>query len=99
MAGFSHLSARRAEAGSASWPAALALLVVILAPLVAVLAFATADTGGLWAHLRATVLTAYIANSLLLVAGVVAATYCEANVARRVVGLIASCARSVSVAP
>jgi iron(III) transport system permease protein len=49
-------------------------LVVILAPLVAVLAFATADTGGLWAHLRATVLTAYIANSLLLVAGVVAAS-------------------------
>lgn len=72
MGFLSHMSGRKGGTRSASWLAALALLVVILAPLAAVLAFATTDTGGLWAHLRATVLAAYIANSLLLVAGVVA---------------------------
>jgi len=48
------------------------LLLAILAPLAAVLAFATADTGGLWAHLRATLLETYVVNSLMLVTGVVA---------------------------
>lgn len=51
---------------------AVLLLLAILAPLAAVLAFATADTGGLWAHLRATLLQTYVVNSLLLVSGVVA---------------------------
>jgi iron(III) transport system permease protein len=48
------------------------LLLAILAPLAAVLAFATADTGGLWAHLRATLLETYVLNSTMLVTGVVA---------------------------
>lgn len=51
---------------------AVLLLLVILAPLAAVLAFATADTGGLWAHLRATLLETYVVNSVMLVSGVVA---------------------------
>lgn len=51
---------------------AVLLLLAILAPLAAVLAFAMADTGGLWAHLRATLLQTYVVNSLLLVSGVVA---------------------------
>lgn len=59
--------------GSPAWPVALGLLLAIMAPLAAVLAFATADTAGLWEHLRQTVLAAYVTNSLLLAAGVVAA--------------------------
>lgn len=51
---------------------AVLLLLAILAPLAAVLAFAMADTGGLWAHLRATLLQTYVVNSLQLVSGVVA---------------------------
>lgn len=55
------------------WTAALVLLLAIMAPLAAVLSFASADTQGLWPHLRATVLPAYIANTILLTAGVVTA--------------------------
>ncbi len=66
------MSGMSGRAGITAWMGACALLVVILAPVVAVLAFANADTAGLWQHLQATVLPAYVANSLLLVAGVVA---------------------------
>lgn len=59
--------------GVASGLMAVLLLLLILAPLAAVLAFATADTGGLWAHLRATLLETYVVNGVMLVSGVVAA--------------------------
>ncbi|MFN9544556.1 MAG: ABC transporter permease [Alphaproteobacteria bacterium] len=66
------ISGRKGRQGIASVPMAALLLLAILAPLAAVLAFATADTGGLWAHLRATLLETYVVNSLMLVSGVVA---------------------------
>jgi iron(III) transport system permease protein len=56
------------------WVSALVLLVAIMAPLAAILSFASADTQGLWPHLRATVLPAYVANTLVLTAGVVIAS-------------------------
>lgn len=45
--------------------------MMIALPLFAVLSFSFADTAGLWDHLRATVLPIYVANTLLLTAGVV----------------------------
>jgi iron(III) transport system permease protein len=56
------------------WASAFVLLVAIMAPLAAILSFASADTQGLWPHLRATVLPAYVANTLILTAGVVLAS-------------------------
>lgn len=45
--------------------------MMIALPLFAVLSFSFADTAGLWDHLQATVLPVYVANTLLLTAGVV----------------------------
>jgi len=45
-----------------------------MAPLAAILSFASADTQGLWPHLRATVLPGYVVNTLVLTAGVVIAS-------------------------
>lgn len=50
--------------------AALALALALLAPVLAVFAAASGDSGGLWAHLFETVLPRYVANTLLLMAGV-----------------------------
>ncbi len=68
-----HASTRRAGLSGPTlrWTAACGLLLAIIAPLAAVLSFATADTQGLWDHLRATVLPTYLVNTLLLTAGVV----------------------------
>lgn len=62
----------RGAAKAVAWPLAFVGLAVLVAPLVAVLSFAGADTQGLWSHLAATVLPAYVVNTLLLCAGVVA---------------------------
>lgn len=54
-------------------PAAIVVLTTLLAlalPVATVLTFVGADTQGLWAHLAGTVLTRYVTNTLLLVAGV-----------------------------
>lgn len=50
--------------------AALALALALLAPVLAVFAAASGDSGGLWGHLFETVLPRYVANTLLLMAGV-----------------------------
>ena len=50
--------------------AALALALALLAPILAVFAAASGDSGGLWGHLFETVLPRYVANTLLLMAGV-----------------------------
>ncbi len=60
-------SSGRANAWSA---AALALSALLLGPIVAVFFAAMGDTGGLWEHLFSTVLPRYVANTLILMAGV-----------------------------
>ena len=50
--------------------AAIALALVFLAPILAVFAAATGDSGGLWDHLFRTVFPRYVANTLTLMAGV-----------------------------
>ena len=53
------------------WTAATLLLVAIfVAPIIAVFAAATGDSGGLWSHLSETVLPRYVSNTLILMAGV-----------------------------
>ena len=49
---------------------ALALASLVALPVLVVLAQVTADSGGVWSHLRETVLPGYLKNSLLLVLGV-----------------------------
>jgi iron(III) transport system permease protein len=58
------------------WPsgwtvAALAVVAVVGLPILSILAALTRPSGGVWAHLAATVLPGYLANTLILVAGVV----------------------------
>lgn len=48
----------------------LLLAVVLIGPILAVFVAASGDTGGLWRHLFATVLPRYVANTLVLMAGV-----------------------------
>lgn len=55
-----------------AWLVACLVWLVIALPIVAVLSFAGSDTDGLWAHLQATVLPVYVANTLLMTSGVVA---------------------------
>lgn len=58
-----------------SSPAAVIVFVLLLAialPVATVLSFVGADTDGLWAHLARTVLDRYVANTAVLVGGVVA---------------------------
>lgn len=50
--------------------ATLVLVAVLVAPILAVFAAAMGDSAGLWQHLFATVLPRYVANSLILMAGV-----------------------------
>lgn len=53
------------------WVAAsLAVAAVFLGPILAVFVAAAGDSGGLWAHLFDTVLPRYVANTLILMAGV-----------------------------
>ena len=68
-----------ARADTTRWPdpwtlAVLAIAVVFLAPILAVFAAAAGDSGGLWSHLFQTVLPRYVANTLILMAGVAAVT-------------------------
>ena len=50
--------------------AAVALALVFFAPILSVFAAATGDSGGLWDHLFRTVFPRYVANTLILMAGV-----------------------------
>lgn len=50
--------------------ATLLLAIVFLGPILAVFVAATGDSGGLWGHLFETVLPRYVANTLILMAGV-----------------------------
>ena len=50
--------------------ATLCIVAMLVAPIIAVFAAATGDSGGLWGHLFETVLPRYIANSLTLMTGV-----------------------------
>ncbi len=50
--------------------AAAALALAVFAPILAVFAAATGDSGGLWDHLFRTVFPRYVANTLMLMAGV-----------------------------
>lgn len=52
----------------------LVIAVVLVGPILAVFVAAAEDTGGLWHHLYATVLPRYVANTLVLMAGVGALT-------------------------
>jgi iron(III) transport system permease protein len=54
--------------------AVLLLLAGLALPVATVFAFIGADTQGLWVHLANTVLAAYVVNTLILVAGVLAVT-------------------------
>lgn len=62
--------------GRISWaPVGAAVLVAILiAPVLAVMTGVGSDSGGLWPHLRSTVLPTYVVNTLWLAAGVGAVT-------------------------
>lgn len=53
---------------------ALLLMLVVAAPVAAVVAFVSMPSGGLWAHLAETVLAAYLWNTLLLAVGVAVVT-------------------------
>ena len=48
----------------------IALCAFLLGPVIALLITAFGDSGGLWAHLAATVLGKYVGNTLILMAGV-----------------------------
>ncbi len=63
-------AARRRGRGPAL--GAIAIALFIAAPVLALLPAATADSQGLWRHLASTVLSDYIANTLLLGIGVLA---------------------------
>ncbi len=63
---------RDASAGVLRWLAAALTVMAVSLPLLAVLSFAGSDTQGLWGHLQATVLPLYVANTLLMMFGVVA---------------------------
>jgi iron(III) transport system permease protein len=65
----------RPDRATSGWTVITLLLAVILiGPIVAVFVAATGDTGGLWRHLFSTVLPRYVANTLVLMAGVGALT-------------------------
>lgn len=54
-----------------AWTASTLLIVAVLVtPMIAVFAAASGDSGSLWAHLLATVLPRYVANTLVLMLGV-----------------------------
>ena len=68
---WSHLARRALLARPNRWSVvALLLALVMAAPILSVIAAATGDSEGLWAHLFATVLPRYVANTLALMAGV-----------------------------
>ncbi|MEC8372365.1 MAG: iron ABC transporter permease, partial [Pseudomonadota bacterium] len=50
--------------------ATVALVIAFLSPVVAIVVTATGDSAGLWSHLAETVLPRYVANTLILMAGV-----------------------------
>ncbi len=67
----SALVRRAALARPSRWSiVALVLALIMAAPILSVIAAATGDSEGLWAHLAATVLPRYVANTLALMAGV-----------------------------
>ena len=50
--------------------ATVALVIAFLSPVAAIVVTATGDSAGLWSHLAETVLPRYVANTLMLMAGV-----------------------------
>lgn len=62
--------ARTARLPSGWTVATLLIALFLIAPVAAVFWAATGDTGGLWRHLFETVLPRYVANTLILMAGV-----------------------------
>src|SRR6056297_643970 len=52
--------------------ATLAIVLCMLAPIIAVFAAASGDSGDLWGHLASSVLPRYITNTLTLMTGVAA---------------------------
>lgn len=62
---------RRRGGRGLTW-AALAVCALVLMPILAVVGQVAVPSGGVWAHLVATVLPGYLVNSLLLVAGATA---------------------------
>ncbi len=65
------LGRRRASDPANGWSiATLVLSLLLIGPFVSLFHTAAGDSGGLWAHLMATVFPRYVANTLVLMAGV-----------------------------